>query len=329
MIFNTARQLVFYNLLFCLLVILVQCGTISLAESLSNKKLVAQGDYQTFDDIFIGRCTEFQETVFPELFKVKRVNCRRVLQLFRNATVLAMQQASHNCTTNPQFYEQVVQELDHPVPPGARFLLYSRVTYDFVRAISDGGRRFYFMGNTLRGYLLNGLSWCNTPDFPFPERKNCTCFSSEVELAYWIRASAMFVQSIKGQVHIALNGSNPNDVAFSPTSVLRITELPLALSKPPGEISGFTVLLSQNIDARRHKENCSASSVKELETIVKSKKFSYDCVNDPDIMRHEMCKDATQLTRRCQFVHSAGYLTKIHFPLLVHSLLFGVFRVIL
>jgi ADP-ribosyl cyclase 1 len=175
----------------------------------------------------------------------------------------------------------------------------------FALAISSNDPRFVTVEETSTGYILNGLSWCGTPDnngwnydSPCYYPSNSTYYGTQ---GVWTRASQMFAHGAHGSVYVLLQpasigGNPPVYQAFRNTSIFSQTELP---NMSTDNVTDITILLLKNHTSAPD-EVCGKGSVLVLESRIKQKfNFMPKCIDDPQKIYSLLCPRSTQVSAQC------------------------------
>lgn len=225
------------------------------------------------DEIFLGRCHEFQQVMRPDLFANSSIHCNELLTLFNEAF-----SNSEPCNASVDSFDPFVFAAQHDLLTDNRALYWSGPVTPLVYEYSAEGRRLTTIRDILAGYIIKNLDvWCD--DGLGTASELCPFDSCGLQAlgACWQSLSRSFAQQVVGEVRVMLNGSI--GTAYYPDGTFAQYELPyLDAERNPV----LQVLLVHNIDQPDIvRETCQNGTLLDLKAEVEKKGIIFDCTDDP------------------------------------------------
>ncbi|XP_052280600.1 ADP-ribosyl cyclase/cyclic ADP-ribose hydrolase 2-like isoform X1 [Dreissena polymorpha] len=227
-------------------------------------------------EVIIGTCERFQadhQDVFcPDRFR----NCTDIWEAFSGAF-----RQQPRCNVNESRYDRYVQLTATDLPKD-KAVFWENV-YHFVSRFTNGGRHYFQVGDTLMGYIPDGLQWCGSLNESDITPGGSKCPSSweasshcpqGASRACWVAISKYFAQHVSGEIYVMLNTSVTPIYAID--TYLAEYEIPYLRS---GVVTKATALLL-NDSPEPGKSQCSDGSLSVLEGQLRQKNISYMCVEN-------------------------------------------------
>ncbi|CAH8834523.1 unnamed protein product [Trichobilharzia szidati] len=273
----------------CLLLLLLLLLSINLLPICSSEQL----EKNYFADTVKARCTQWAIE-----HNVLDIDCDDIWQSFEKILHDARNQSE--CVMQPTAYDEFVENAFKKQPKIENAHFYSQA-FDVIRAMCRRLGECSSLETTLPGYLFDELDWCEknfTGDADYGTSCGCN-ETTKVVFAFWESASKKYAQIVSGNVFVVLNGS----VAwpFKENGTFATVELPELLKT---KVQKITVKLIHNTRKSPYHHTCESPNIKKLESIVKSKMISYQCINDPPEFKHFLCIN-DQTSKECRFSSSS------------------------
>ncbi|KAM9237271.1 ADP-ribosyl cyclase/cyclic ADP-ribose hydrolase 1 [Dugong dugon] len=211
-----------------------------------HKQWEGAGTTAHISEIFLGRCFTYTQIIHPEL---RDKNCQEIWNAFKNSFI-----SKDTCNITEEDY-QPLMKLTNQTLSCNQTLFWSKTSV-LVHQYTKAQEELFTLGDTLLGYMADGLVWCGSSGNSEMNYESCpsrteNCSNSPVSV-FWKTVSKKFAEAACGVVHVMLNGS----------------------------ISRAFV---QNSDS------CSGSSINDLRSIMRKKKIPFTCQDDYKPVRYIQC----------------------------------------
>ncbi|XP_072262982.1 ADP-ribosyl cyclase/cyclic ADP-ribose hydrolase 2 [Pyxicephalus adspersus] len=284
------------QILHCILgtLLLSICHLVQLNKA-ADRKWLGPGTTPNLEDIVIGRCYDYIATVNPS---VGARNCSAIWAAFRSAFL-----SKDPCSVFPSDFELFINLTHHDIP--ANKSLFWENNKSLVKKYTDTTNRYMALGDTLPGWIGDNMQFCGS-----------VIGTDKKEFGYAKKSS--------GEIQILLNGSTPGG-AFPVPSFLSDFEIPNFQRDKVTKINIWVVDEIGGVDV----DSCGNNSIAILESLLTSKQFPYECVDNYRPVRILQCVDfphhADCTTNRSAFTTSSWmimmtltFFTLIIVPLLNH-----------
>lgn len=244
------------------------------------------GTPANIDEIFLGRCHEYQQVMRPDLFVNGSKDCNDLLRLFNEAY-----RYKDPCNVTVESFEPFVLAAKHDIYTQDRTLYWSGDVTPLVFEYSAEGRRLTTIRDTLAGYILKNLEkWCGQLEDPGINIVSCPGLTEcllQAQSSCWKSLSRSFALQVEGSVRVMLNGSNGR--AYIANSYFGLYELPY-LDSTRNPI--VYVQLVHNIDEPDFiRETCQNGTLLNLKADVEQKNIVFNCTDDPLDVFYLQCVD--------------------------------------
>jgi hypothetical protein len=240
----------------------------------------SQGTLPNLEAIFRGRCLEYNITKAASLLSSSKVNCDDLWGNFSRSWTFKDPHGNSS-------YADVVSLLDQTLPKDKA--LFWSGTNDFAHTLSNNGRRYVTLEDTLIGYAGNDLVWCGQTTAPGINYTDCP---RTLVNNFWPDTSKWFASHANGEVQVVLNGSNPGRPAYRVGSVFRGVEVVNMRSDLVTKVTAFVV---HDLDTPRV-EPCGTLSLLELAADLQAKNIAFECIDNPPEVKHLLCVDSPSST---------------------------------
>ncbi|KAG8591474.1 hypothetical protein GDO81_000191 [Engystomops pustulosus] len=206
------------------------------------------GTTPNLEDIVIGRCYDYIETVNPS---VGKKNCTAIWEAFQGAFI-----SKDPCSVFPSDYERYINLTLHDIPMNKS--LFWENNKQLVHRLSDRGKRYMALGDTLMGWLADNLHFCGSSSNSGFDYNSCPTSSeceSNAQESFWRSASVTYAKHSSGEIQIMLNGSTPG--------------------------GGFPM----------PRDSCGENSTARLQSVLSHRGFPYDCYDNYRAVRILQCVD--------------------------------------
>ncbi|EDV29267.1 expressed hypothetical protein [Trichoplax adhaerens] len=244
---------------------------------------LAHGSTARIQEIFIGRCSEYQA-----VNKLQRqVDCIHVWNQF--SRVFAFKEP---CAVNASEYDNFIKEVSSVFWSG---------TYSFAHLYIRAVKNLETLENTFPGYLVNSLSWCGQLALPGINYNDCHdpqhCNNKNSGI-FWSKMSTWFAQGSSGTVRVLLNSSRIP--AFAPYSFFARYELP---NLSPSKVNKIEIIVVHDLDMKvNQSERCGAGSIKTLQDLIQQRNIAWSCSDNPSSVQDILCA-ANPTHFQCQSIH--------------------------
>lgn len=290
------------------------CTAILAALLLAVHESKAGGTTDNLEQIFVGRCWEYQRVVNPQAFKQGTKNCTLLYQSF----ISAFRDKDH-CDVRLENYRNFTKAASHPIEINKHMFWIG--VFQLVHRYSDLGKRFHTISDTMTGYIVNNLRWCGSTTTGV-DMSSCPRYNScpnEAGFSFWSSASIIYASLARGTAYLMLNGSRP--AAFKNDSVFAMYELD---NIDPEKVTLLETYVVHDI-GKEHQESCGTGSLIELERRVIARGLKFRCTDDPPAVRYLQCVDHSD-SPECQgFSSSASSQHATSLCLATLSLLISLF----
>ncbi|XP_053314286.1 ADP-ribosyl cyclase/cyclic ADP-ribose hydrolase 2-like [Spea bombifrons] len=256
----------------------IKINTVQL-QVVTVKQFTGPGSTPNLEEIVLGRCYDYTETVNPS---VGKKNCSEIWEALKMAFV-----HKDPCSVFPSDYELYINLTLHKIP--ANKSLFWENNKDLVHRYSDRTKRYMPLGDTLSGWLADNLNWCGTANDPGIEYKSCPttaeCEHNAME-SFWRIASVNYAKQSSGEVQIMLNSSTPGG-AFPIPSFLADFEIP---NFEVEKISRVNIWVMDDIGGGDI-NSCGRDSVAVLEDMLAAKHLSHRCTDNYRPVKILQCVD--------------------------------------
>ncbi|KAL4220578.1 cd38 molecule [Mactra antiquata] len=240
-----------------------------------------QGTTLNIQQIFLGRCFEYQELPIGRLTNASQ-DCQELWRLFSQSWTY---KDPNSLTRND--YRGFIAAAEKQTFPVNKTLLWSG-TFDIAHEYSNSGRRYITLEDSLIGYIVNGLTWCgkkcsNCDGINYETCPDWWTQPPEVKEAFWGGLSEAFARGARGEVRLLLSGTNPNRPAYTRDSYFAKHEL---LSLPTS--TNLLVILANDVD-KTVLEHCGTETLLDLQHDVLARGLGFVCIENPDDILHLMC----------------------------------------
>jgi len=257
----------------------------------AKRSQASSGTTPNIREIFIGRCWAYQHVVNPTVFQSQEKNCTVLWQHFKEAFA-----NRDPCDVPMERYEKFSQYARHPIPNNT--IMFWSGVFPFIYRYTSLRSRYYAIGDTLAGYIVNNLHWCGKPEGQGIEYDNCPNWNAcddGAERAFWNTASVHFASEGRGQVYLMLNASR--DEAFRKDSTFGSYELPYLNSSLVKNLHLFLVKPVRNNGS--FSETCDKGSVVSLRHLIEERGITFKCTENPYDVVHLLCAQE-YASVRCQ-----------------------------
>uniref|UniRef100_A0A8C5LNW2 ADP-ribosyl cyclase/cyclic ADP-ribose hydrolase n=1 Tax=Leptobrachium leishanense TaxID=445787 RepID=A0A8C5LNW2_9ANUR len=266
----------FHVTIMCLLIYTINVG---LLKANAAKKWAGAGTSPNLEQIIVGRCYDYIETVNPSAGKK---NCSQIWEAFKSAFA-----NKDPCSILPSDYELFINQTHHAIPPNKS--LFWENNKELVHRYADKAKRYMPLGDTLAGWLGDNLDWCGSTDEPGIDYTSCPtnaqCEHNAVE-SFWRITSVNYAMQSSGEVQIMLNGSAPGG-AFPVPSFLSDYEIP---NFDTDTVSKINIWVMDEVGGA-DLDSCGRNSLLLLETMLESKRLSYECLDNYRPVKILQCVD--------------------------------------
>jgi len=240
-----------------------------------------------FPEVFLGKCYDKNPT---------GTDCHALYGNFSNAAM------TDNSLVTDDLYTPFFTIANFSTPESS--ILFWSGNMAFALAISSNDPRFVTVEETSTGYVLNGLSWCGTPNHTYNYDSPCYYPSNDTYYGtqgVWTRASKAFAQGAHGSVYVLLQpssigGTPPVYQAFRNSSIFGQTELP---NMNPGIVTDITILLLRNSTSAPN-EKCGHGTLLTLERMIQTKfNFTPKCIDEHKRIYSLLCPENTAVSAQC------------------------------
>ncbi|XP_075045047.1 ADP-ribosyl cyclase/cyclic ADP-ribose hydrolase 2-like [Mixophyes fleayi] len=245
----------------------------------AGKKWRGAGTTPNLENILIGRCYDYIETVNPS---VGKKNCSAIWAAFKSAFV-----SKDPCSVLPSNYELYINLTLHDIP--ANKSLFWENNKQLVHRYSERANRYMPLGDTLMGWLADNLYFCGSTSDSGIDYDSCPVMAEcehNAEESFWRMASVTYAKYSSGEIQIMLNGSTPGG-AFPVTSFLADYEIP---HFQRDKVSSINIWVMDEIGGV-NVDSCGENSTAILESILTSRHFPYKCYNNYRPVRILQCVD--------------------------------------
>ncbi|XP_068123735.1 ADP-ribosyl cyclase/cyclic ADP-ribose hydrolase 2 [Hyperolius riggenbachi] len=250
-----------------------------LVNGVIQKKWKGPGTTPNLENIIIGRCYDYIETVNPS---VGEKNCSAIWDAFKSAFV-----SKDPCSVLPSDYELYINLTLHDIPSDKT--LFWENNKALVHRYSDRTKRYTPLGDTLIGWLADNLYFCGSTNGSGIEYDSCPTTAEcehNAEESFWRMASVTYAKHSSGEIQILLNGSTPGG-AFPRPSFLADYEIP---NFQKDKVTQINIWVMDEIGGA-NVDSCGKHSVAILESLLKSKGFPYQCTDNYRAIRILQCVD--------------------------------------
>ncbi|XP_069832563.1 ADP-ribosyl cyclase/cyclic ADP-ribose hydrolase 2 isoform X2 [Dendropsophus ebraccatus] len=206
------------------------------------------GTTPNLETIVIGRCNDYIETVNPS---VGKKNCSAIWEAFKSAFV-----SKDPCAVLPSDYERYINLTLHDLPIDKS--LFWENNKQLVHRLSDRGKRYMPLGDTLMGWLGDNVNFCGSRNNSGFDYTSCPITSEcehNPEESFWRLASITYAQHSHGEIQIMLNGSTPGGAFPEP------------------------------------RDSCGENSIATLQSVLSRRGFPYKCYDNYRQVRILQCVD--------------------------------------
>ncbi|KAM8939537.1 ADP-ribosyl cyclase/cyclic ADP-ribose hydrolase 2-like [Pelodytes ibericus] len=260
------------------------------------KQWQGTGTTPNLEEIIIGRCYEYSEIVNPS---VGRKNCSEIWEAFKAVFI-----RKDPCSISPSDYELYINLTFHHIPENKS--LFWENNRDLVHRLSDRTNRYMPLGDTLTGWLGDGLNWCGTTEDAGIDYSSCPttaeCEHNAVE-SFWRIASVNYARHSYGEIQIMLNGSTPGG-AFPVPSFLADYEIP---NFKTDKISKINIWVMDDIGGADI-DSCGEHTVAVLESMLASKHLLYNCWDNYRTVKILQCVDSPNHPD-CAITGGSGFIS--------------------
>ncbi|XP_037386441.1 ADP-ribosyl cyclase/cyclic ADP-ribose hydrolase 1-like [Talpa occidentalis] len=184
-------------------------------------------------------------------------DCNKIAEAFTNAVA-----SKDPCYITAEDYLPLMELVNQEIPTD-KVLLWSK-TQELKEQYMKAGGKLLTQEHMLVSHIADNLMWCGNKGSSevkyglFREENGiCPLYPTRV---FWEVAAKWFAENNRGQVHVLLNGSSSESVAYNETSVFRCAEVP-NLSLKVTELHAW-VICDCGVNVR---DSCSGASIKQLE----------------------------------------------------------------
>ncbi|XP_071982156.1 ADP-ribosyl cyclase/cyclic ADP-ribose hydrolase 2-like isoform X1 [Engystomops pustulosus] len=237
------------------------------------------GTTPNLEDIVIGRCYDYIETVNPS---VGKKNCTAIWEAFQGAFI-----SKDPCSVFPSDYERYINLTLHDIPMNKS--LFWENNKQLVHRLSDRGKRYMALGDTLMGWLADNLHFCGSSSNSGFDYNSCPTSSeceSNAQESFWRSASVTYAKHSSGEIQIMLNGSTPGG-GFPMPSFLSDFEIP---NFQRDKVSRINIWVMDEINGV-NVDSCGENSTARLQSVLSHRGFPYDCYDNYRAVRILQCVD--------------------------------------
>ncbi|XP_040275017.1 ADP-ribosyl cyclase/cyclic ADP-ribose hydrolase 2-like isoform X2 [Bufo bufo] len=211
------------------------------------------GTTPNLENIVIGRCYDYIETVNPS---VGKKNCSAIWEALKSAFI-----SKDPCSVFPSDYEHYINLTLHDIPMNKS--LFWENNKQLVHRFSDRGKRSMPLGDTLMGFLADSVNFCGAAN-------NSGGLEIPVGATEFTYAKHSY-----GEIQIMLNGSTPEG-GFPQSSFLADFEIP---NFQKDKVSSINIWVMDEIDGM-DVDSCGKNSTAILESVLARRGFSYKCYDN-------------------------------------------------
>ncbi|CAH1781446.1 unnamed protein product [Owenia fusiformis] len=244
--------------------------------------VASQGTTDHLQDIFIGRCWNYQTKIRP-VAPGQYKNCSELWQRFSTAFM-----NKDACSVTQDDYRSYGDIAMEDVPNGKS--LFWEGTYQVTHDYSRRGRRKWALGDILIGYCVDQLTWCGQTAAPGVNYTRCPAYGecSSYDDAFWGMAATKYAIAASGEATTIMNGSRTDGrPAYERESYFAKFELP---NLDPSKVTKFQVVVLHDV-GKIVRESCNNGSLVQLKEDILKRGFEWHCTDDPEEMVHILCVD--------------------------------------
>jgi len=252
----------------------------------NKKKMNSYPTTKHLRELFIGRCYELQ--FIRQIEEGKEYDCINLWKLFIQAFAY-----KPPCDVTLEDYKPFLSRLKEEIPVN-QGLLWSG-TRELAHKYSDllYSKRYTTLEDTMAGYLTTGLTWCGKKDDPGMNFESCP-WKCSIQEPFWAMANKQFAQSLRGIVHIILNGTRQHlqDKKIYPSYMKDRYYLgPYILPELKAETISKIVVIVMHTLHLKPLERCGELSVQMLINDISKKGIPVECQDDTDDLKDILCVD--------------------------------------
>ncbi|KAM3936840.1 ADP-ribosyl cyclase/cyclic ADP-ribose hydrolase 2-like [Leptodactylus fuscus] len=254
-------------------------GTFVIIQLEATEQWKGPGTTPNLEDIVIGRCYDYIETVNPS---VGKKNCSDIWEAFTSAFL-----NKDPCSVAPSDYERYINLALHDIP--ANKSLFWENNKQLVHRLSDRGNRYMALGDTLMGWLADNLYFCGSSRDSGFDYNSCPITSEcehNAEESFWRSTSVTYAKHSSGEIQIMLNGSTPGG-GFPVPSFLADFEIP---NFQRDNVSSINIWVMDEIDGV-NVDSCGENSTAVLQSVLSRRGFLYNCYDNYRPVRILQCVD--------------------------------------
>jgi hypothetical protein len=267
---------------------------------------------RNLQDIFVGRCNEYQQVLFPQWVQPTK-DCNDLwLKFYRSFAY------KDPCGLDISSYDDFLQAARHNISTKNVTMYWSGQVTPLVYEYTARARRYVTVRDYLPGYAVQDVyEWCgkveNVTQGSGMDFDQCPPWGScgskmQSSESYWKALSSDFARIVEGDVRVLLNGSNGQ--AFRGNqSTFGGYELPqLNGSRNPV----LRVQLIHDILPRANstKETCYNGTLLQLKAQAEQQGMVYNCTDDPLDLLYFQCVDYVGADRCSNFVNVGDVFTR-------------------
>lgn len=244
------------------------------------------------EEIFIGRCYEYQQITRPDLFLNGEKNCSDLYRLFTEAYAY-----KDPCNVSVESFDDFSEAAKHDIYTTDRVMYWSGAVVPLVYEFHAEGRRYTTIRDILGGYILKNLDqWCSQLEDPGINYESCPPYyecTFQAQTSCWKSLSRSFALQVQGSIHVVLNGSS--GLAYRNQSTFSNYELEyLDAERNPV----LYVQLIHNIEEPDiNRETCENGTLLEMKKVVEQKNIEFSCTDDPIDLLFFQCVDHVKADR--------------------------------
>ncbi|KXJ23028.1 ADP-ribosyl cyclase/cyclic ADP-ribose hydrolase isoform X2 [Exaiptasia diaphana] len=234
-------------------------------------------------EIFLGRCWDYVQNKHSFLFNSKNIDCvvlwNSFVKAFANKNPCGLRKRDY-----AEFFSMIYEK-----PLYDKVLLWSG-TREWAHTYARLFDKYVTLEDTFAGFLLNGLTWCGSKNWPGINFNTCP-YECSKQKAFWGLAADKLAMRARGIVHVMLNGTRQHLVdrqifpAFMDDSYLAEDQVP---KLPVGKITEVKLLVGHTLHHTKL-EKCNSLSIKELQGRLVHRGLKTSCYDDPNVLRHLLC----------------------------------------
>ncbi|XP_075716594.1 ADP-ribosyl cyclase/cyclic ADP-ribose hydrolase 2-like [Rhinoderma darwinii] len=254
-------------------------GIIFIVQLEDTDQWKASGTTPNLEDIVIGRCYDYIETVNPS---VGKKNCSAIWEAFTSAFV-----NKDPCSVFPSDFQLYINLTLHDIPTNKS--LFWENNKQLVHRLSDRGNRYMPLGDTLMGWLADNLYFCGSSSHSGFDYNSCPITSEcehNAEESFWRLASVTYAKHSMGEIQIMLNGSTPGG-GFPVPSFLADFEIP---NFQRDKVSSINIWVMDEIGGL-NVDSCAENSTATLQSVLSRRGFPYNCYDNYRPVRILQCVD--------------------------------------